>query len=202
MRNGETMKYENGQLIASVAELRAACEYASQDQSRMHLASVCFDVGKARVAATDGHRMIVLDAASETKHADRNEHLVNAQDLARALKGIGASKDRVRVSVDKGALSLETERAKHSVRTVDAQFPPIDQVIPPRDRDEVPAKKVGFNASYLEAIGVIAAIVKACDPKRAPGVWLSLGAELDPARIDCMLGDEGEVTIVIMPMRI
>lgn len=205
------MKYENGTFEATIAELRALTEYASTDQARQHIACVCFDTGLGRAVATDGHRLLKIDAAQSTaprpnETKSRDEHLVNAKKLQAALKGMGSKKAKLRVTPEKGSFTIEAGPVRAALEKVDATFPPCDQVIPDIASMAKPCEKVGFNAFYLAALGVIGEIAVSHGCKTA-GCWLRLGAELDPARIDATfmggnVDDQGSATIVVMPMRV
>lgn len=191
------MKYENGTFEANVSELRALTTYASTDQTRPHLAAVCFDMARARVAATDGHRMIVIDAWTGKPGA--GAVLVKAKELQSALRGLGAKGKKVRVQCELGSVTIEADAVRAMLPTVNASFPPIDQVMPERGSNH-PAQSVGFNPAYVRDIGVIGDIQETY--KQRPSCALQLGAELDPARIDADLLEGGHLTIVVMPMRI
>jgi hypothetical protein len=202
------MKYENGTFEATIAELRALTTYASADFTRPHIAAVCFDTGRGRAMATDGHRLIKLDAAKASADENKSggEHLVNAKKLQAALKGMGSKKTKVRVTPDEKAFTIECGPVRAALEKVDAQFPPTDQVIPTIANMPEPAACVGFNAYYLAAIGVLGEIAEShgC---RTTFCQLRLGQELDPARIDATfmggnVDDQGSATIVVMPARI
>ncbi len=212
------MKYENGTFEATIAELRALTEYASTDQTRQHIACVCFDTGLGRAVATDGHRLLKIDAAQSTaprpnETKSRDEYLVNARKLQAALKGKGSKKTKLRVTPQKDArgngahsFMVESDEARTVLDATDATFPPCDQVIPDIASMAKPCEKVGFNAFYLAALGVIGEIAVSHGCKTS-GCWLRLGAELDPARIDATfmggdVDDQGSATIVVMPMRV
>lgn len=197
------MKQENETFDATIAELRALTTYASTDQTRLHLASVCFDLEKGRAAATDGHRLIVIDAYKRNKSDNRAQVLVNAQALLGALRGLGAKKTRVKVKCELGAVTIDSGAVKAELPTVNEKFPPIDQVIPSRWRDDgfKAAEVVGFNPCYIRDVGVVADIQTSHGQRPQCSIRFGAG-ELDPARVDAELQDEGEVTIVVMPMRV
>ncbi len=197
------MKYENGCFDGTIAELRALTTYASDDQTRMHLASVCFDLEGKRASATDGHRLIVIDASTLGTLDDgeaRGKSLVNARALQAALRGLGGRTKRVKVRCDEKAVTIECDHVRAMLETVDATFPPIDQVIPSIASIGKPAEVIGFNPRYVRDLGAVADIQES--HKQLPQLKLRLGGELDPARVDADLLDEGSVTIVVMPMRV
>jgi len=211
MKSGEPMKYENGTFEATIAELRAVTSYASADFTRVNIASVCFDTGRGRVVATDGHRLIKIDAAKSTEPRDNEtkeavEHLVNAKKLQAALKGLGSKRTKVRVTPGDKGFTIESGDVQAALPKVDATFPPADQVIPTIASMPQPAACVGFNAFYLAALGVLGEIAEShgC---RTTLCQLRLGQELDPARVDAsFMGEnadyQGEATIIVMPARI
>ncbi|MFZ5786783.1 MAG: DNA polymerase III subunit beta [Acidobacteriota bacterium] len=100
---------------------------ASTDEGRPHLSCVC--VGPDRVAATDGHRLHVVPLPIVLPE-ELLLPLGTAQVLRRLLTDdahviIAKSGDIVRVRI--GAWQIDT-------RLVDARFPPVDKVIPTKDR--------------------------------------------------------------------
>lgn len=210
--SGENMQFENGTFVATIAELRALTTYASADVTRPHIASVCFDTGRGCAVATDGHRLIKIDAAKSSaprpnETTERNEHLVNAKRLQAALKGMGSKRTKVRVTPKDGSFVVECGALTGAIPEVnDAKFPAHDQVIPTIASMPAPAACVGFNAYYLAALGVLGEIAESHGCKTT-GCQLRLSEELSPARIDAAfmgenVDDQGSATIVVMPMRI
>lgn len=198
------MKNEKGVFDATVAELRAVISHASDDQSRQHITCVCFDTEKSRIAATDGHRLIVLKAATREPSGSPGQFLVNARKLQAALKGMGGKRTRVRVSCEPGRISLESGNVQATLETTDANFPPIDQVIPEPERQD-PARAVKFNPVYLGAVGVIHDVFESQRKRQCGeriGVTIMLSRELEPALFLADFQEEGDATIVVMPMRV
>jgi DNA polymerase III beta subunit-like protein len=194
------MKYENGIFDATIGELRALTTYASTDETRPHIASVCFDVEKHRVAATDGHRLMVIDAASVGFEGHKGEFMVNTKRLQAALRGMGTKKERVRVSCDAKAITIESRGISSALETVNvAKFPAIDNVIPD-PASMTPAASVCFNAAYLGALGALADIAESLKARPCKAE-LRLGDVLDPARVDAEFAGEGKAIVVVMPMR-
>jgi hypothetical protein len=196
-----SMRYvkENNTFNLTIHEVRAICEHASDDQTRLHLSSVMLGkdkkTGRACVVATDGHRLARVRNCSDFEGADR---LVNADDLKQAATGA------VSVDVnlgDSGACVVSYPRAGKprvsSLAYIDASFPPFEQVIPTFDPKRK-AVAVGFNAGYLSALSLIA---KACET-RTGAVKCEMGDELDPAVFTAEKPGESDWTVFIMPMRI
>jgi DNA polymerase-3 subunit beta len=112
-------------------QIRDALAYvlpaASTDGSRPHLNGVC--IGPNRIAATDGHRLHVVPLPTALQE-EMILPLGTAQVLRRLLDEdshivIARGGDVVRVRI--GSWQVDT-------KLVDARFPPVDKVIPSRDR--------------------------------------------------------------------
>lgn len=214
----------NGGFALSRAELVAICTFASTDETRAHVNSVCFDVGRGRVVTTDGHRLgicqaqkapgpqpdlVYLIALADCKAAIRAakpKHTICFDVLARPAKPDAVATVEVRIA-DTSVLPDPDEPGfpedlvmRMRPRPVNAQFPPVDQVVPRMPHKGQPAiSYYSVNASYLADLALV---VKAgtCND-RCGGIALFLpDGELDPmmARVP---GDGCDWTLVVMPMR-
>jgi hypothetical protein len=112
------------------AEIRDALSYvlpaASTDTARPHLNAVC--LGPDRVAATDGHRLHTVRLPTELP-----EPLLLHRDAAETLRRV-LDGDTVILARAGDALRIRTGSWQVETRLVDARFPPIDKVVPPRER--------------------------------------------------------------------
>lgn len=107
----------------------------STDETRLHLNSLmleCDSFGSIRAAATDGHR---LSAISSGKPIDTNAYrwlipLKGVQELKKLCEGCSEADQEVSLFQVGPNLFARLGGYLFSVKTVDQQFPPIDQVIP------------------------------------------------------------------------
>ena len=105
----------------------------SLDETRQHLAGVLFesDGTTARMVSTDGHRLSKVVAAAAGRAEARDRRHDPAQGHGRA-----AARDRdargavARSASTTGNFVLKADDVGISVKLIDGQFPPYDQVIP------------------------------------------------------------------------
>ncbi len=167
--------------VATLAALIQSTQFSiSTDDSRLALNSALIeeDGGRLRIVTTDGHRLTKAEASLPSSSS--------SQQLLIPLKGIQQLKricDDVLAEASKHEESQPSEarlellrqgpnaffRAgalEFSVKLVDAQFPPYDQVIPTASERVVRAPRLGV-ADALKAVSVAAS-------DRTGGVKLSL----------------------------
>lgn len=213
------MRTYNNTFVLSKSEIAALVEFASDDTARPALASVMFR-NDGHAVATDGHRLVVAESpfGEKVRPAPTADALISADDLAgwgkRLKKGEVLA---LRAAADKWALAVVPERysvvvdpadvdawfaaptfIKGEAPSVDAKFPPYEQVIPAPGVN-TPASSVGFNAAYLAALHTI---TKASGNDRSNGVTLALGGVMDPMRADVAGVDGTTFTAIVMPMRV
>jgi DNA polymerase-3 subunit beta len=143
------------------AEIRDALAYvlpaASADTARPHLNAVC--LGPDRVAATDGHRLHTVRLPTELPEP-LLLHREAAETLRRLLDG-----DVVILARAGDAIRIRTGSWQVETRLVDARFPPIDSVIPARERairmrvETGPLRKALDRVSRLTRDGALRVVV-------------------------------------------
>lgn len=208
--------------------VKAAIIVCSDGDSQISLESILFEVssGKLRIVATDGHRMLQIEMIANTDDSELFSFLLNRTDMiawvkiAPPKKGIDSSVE-ITVTSERAkgepgfnghtydfvpdVISIKTPVATCELKTVDAQFPPCDQVIPVRAVADLPEGKramplvCGFNAGYLADLGAIAKLVG--DNKQAATIELPT-EELGPIRFDIQNSKQQIASIyVLMTMR-
>jgi DNA polymerase-3 subunit beta len=108
------------------AKLVTSVAYAiSTDETRAHVNSLCLSGDGSRVAATDGHRLATM--ATDATDTGSNPVLVPLK-AVKDLVRLGAGKVSIRLCGPN--LFAVADGVTYAVRLVDAQFPPVSQVIP------------------------------------------------------------------------
>lgn len=111
---------------------------ASTDETRPHLASVQLEAvgGRARMVATDGHRLSKSERDWKTGPELSPPILIPRRavlEIKRLIEGMDGNVD---IGVHQGHLFVRAKEAVLSVKLTDAVFPPYEQVIP-RDNDKI-----------------------------------------------------------------
>lgn len=219
----------SGGFVLTRAELLALMTHASSDETRAHLHSVCFDVGRGRIVTTDGHRLSVCQARAQIGPQPALTYLISLADC-KAIVRVAKQKVHTicfdvvkRPDPDKegSVCSVEVRIVDTSIytdpdgegfpedlivrmkpRPVSAQFPPVDQVLRPLPhKGQAATGWYCVNASYLADIAVV---VKAgsCND-RTGGVQLFLPEPSDVLgpMLATVKGDDCDWTVLLMPMR-
>jgi DNA polymerase-3 subunit beta len=110
------------------------------DESRYHLSGALFecDGARARMVATDGHRLAKVERTVEAGPVLAQGALIPRKGLGeirRALETLGGDDDTVELGFHGGNVFVRTTDIVLSVKLVDAQFPPYEMVIP-KDADK------------------------------------------------------------------
>lgn len=194
--------------VALRAAMKAALVVCSTDDSRLALNSILVEVSTTsiRLVATDGHRLIRIDVAGAESSGKFSVQLTRESAMAWVkltppkIEGYKVELAAAKVgSVE--CMAISSSFGSTVMSSVDAQFPPYDQVIPTFDKSRKPAAAIAINAQYLGDIG---AIGKQLTSDRTGRVELRLGtSDLDPIRLDIENPVGGfEATYVVMPMRL
>lgn len=209
-----TLTLDDGSLafLVSKQAIKAVLAHAADDDTRAALSSVLVGVrdGRAILVACDGHRLAKLEGTRDGFHESLGEAsaLVSADTMERAAKLCGkAGKVLVQFTGDDVTIREVAfygnwpapDGASFTTRTVDAQFPPYDQLMAqPREADaEVKiAPRIKFNPRYL---GDVAHVVDACGTDGAIWEFPAHDRSAAYARIS---GPSGTATVVVMPMAI
>jgi DNA polymerase III subunit beta len=147
----------------------------SNDETRPHLSSALFewDGDHVRMVTTDGHRLSKMDASVPGKHGTSSMliPLKGVNELRRlcdevSSKREGDAEPEIRLLQNGPNAFFELPGFQFSVKLVDAQFPPYQQVIPESHTTRVKVPR-GAMAEALNAVSVAAS-------DRTGGVKLSL----------------------------
>lgn len=180
--------------IATVSALIAGTYFSiSTDETRLHLNSALFewDGDRVRMVTTDGHRLSKMEALLPGKHASAT--------MLIPLKGVlelkrlcdEASEDKapdsstaseIRISQSGPNAFFQLAGFQFSVKLVDAQFPPYQQVIPEHSEQKVRAPRAAL-ADALRAVSVAAS-------DRTGGIKLTLAG--GKMRFESESPDSGE----------
>jgi DNA polymerase-3 subunit beta len=168
--------------VDALAQLIARTHFSiSTDETRLHLNSALFewDGDHVRMVTTDGHRLSKAEVLVKGKQANASMliPLKGVLELKRLCEE--AKNDPGRADADGDASSLSMVQTgpnvffklagfQFSVKLVDAQFPPYQQVIPDTTERAIRAPR-GLLAEALRAVSIAAS-------ERTGGVKLTLGA--------------------------
>jgi DNA polymerase-3 subunit beta len=163
---------------ATLASLIASTHFSiSSDETRPHLASALFewDGDRVRMVTTDGHRLSKMEASTKGKLATTNIliPLKGVNELRRLCDEVaskrGGSDDNapeIKICQSGPNAFFELPGFQFSVKLLDAQFPPYQQVIPAEHAHRVRVPR-GATSEALTAVSVAAS-------DRTGGVKLSL----------------------------
>lgn len=164
--------------IAAMSRLLAATHFSiSTDETRLHLNSALFEWegSRVRMVTTDGHRLSKMELAAKgsTANASMLIPLKGVQELRRLCdEALSELKDdeTPRMSLVQSGPSVFFELAgfRFSVKLVDAQFPPYQQVIPAQSERTVRAPRLALSDA-LRAVSLAAS-------DRTGGVKLTLSS--------------------------
>lgn len=181
--------------IATVSSLIAGTYFSiSTDETRLHLNSALFewDGDRVRMVTTDGHRLSKMEAVLPGKHASATMliPLKGVLELKR-LCDEALSEDKtdssgaaheIRITQSGPNAFFQLAGFQFSVKLVDAQFPPYQQVIPEHSEQRVRAPRLAL-ADALRAVSVAAS-------DRTGGIKLTLSG--GKMRFESESPDSGE----------
>ena len=163
---------------ATLAQLISGTSFSiSSDETRPHLSSALFewDGDRVRMVTTDGHRLSKMEASVSQKQAASSMliPLKGVNELRRLCEDAAGKRDgdnepELRIVQAGPNAFFELPGFQFSVKLVDAQFPPYQQVIPEQNAHKVKAPRL-LVADALNAVSVAAS-------DRTGGVKLSLSA--------------------------
>lgn len=180
--------------VVTLASLISATHFSiSADETRLHLNSALFewDNDRVRMVTTDGHRLSKLEVLVKGKHESATMliPLKGVQELRRLCeealtegKSDGADASEIKMVRSGPNAFFELAGFSFSVKLVDAQFPPYQQVIPEHSDRVVRAQRSAL-ADALRAVSVAAS-------DRTGGVKLTLGG--GKIRFESESPDSGE----------
>jgi len=181
--------------ISTVSSLIAGTYFSiSTDETRLHLNSALFewDADRVRMVTTDGHRLSKMEAVLPGKHASATMliPLKGVLELKRLCdealsedKGDDSgSAGEIRITQSGPNAFFQLAGFQFSVKLVDAQFPPYQQVIPEHSEQRVRAPRLAL-ADALRAVSVAAS-------DRTGGIKLTLAG--GKMRFESESPDSGE----------
>lgn len=160
-----------------LARLLAATHFSiSTDETRLHLNSALFewDGAQVRMVTTDGHRLSKMEIETPNRNAKASMLIPfkGVQALKRLCDegvsdGEGDTAPVIKLCQSGPNAFFELAELRFSVKLVDAQFPPYQQVVPESTEHSVHAPRLAL-ADALRAVSVAAS-------DRTGGVKLTLG---------------------------
>lgn len=149
------MENVNFQIEIKRAQFRAALIFAADKDIRYYLNSVCLHVGEcgdARLVATDGHRMAVIQVCSESAAAP-GEYLI-PRDALKAIKKAGRYDAPLALKIAGDGFTISEQFEAGAIlsggKLVDGKFPDWRRVIP--DPAAMSGAAGCYQASYLADI--------------------------------------------------
>jgi len=177
--------------ISTVSQLISGTYFSiSTDETRLHLNSALFELesDRVRMVTTDGHRLSKMEAAAPGKHGSATMliPLKGVLELKRlcdeALSEEKGDTSEIRITQSGPNAFFQLAGFQFSVKLVDAQFPPYQQVIPEHSEQTVRAPRLAL-ADALRAVSVAAS-------DRTGGIKLTLSA--GKMRFESESPDSGE----------
>ena len=176
--------------IATVSSLIAGTYFSiSTDETRLHLNSALFEWegDRVRMVTTDGHRLSKMEATLPGKQASATMliPLKGVLELKRLCDEASEGTDgasEIRISQSGPNAFFQLAGFQFSVKLVDAQFPPYQQVIPEHSEQKVRAPRAAL-ADALRAVSVAAS-------DRTGGIKLTLAG--GKMRFESESPDSGE----------
>jgi DNA polymerase-3 subunit beta len=118
----------------------------STDETRQHLAGVLFesDGALARMVSTDGHRLSKVGRALAGGPKLAEGVLIPRKGVVELRRAIETREAPTAIGVFQGNFVLKADDVSLSVKLIDGQFPPYDQVIPKDNDRAVVVPRLGF----------------------------------------------------------
>jgi DNA polymerase-3 subunit beta len=143
IQEAETFKVESATLREMIAKTIFS---VSQDETRQHLAGVLFesDGATARMVSTDGHRLSKVGRAMPGGPKLAAGVLIPRKGVIELRRAIETREAPCAIGVHQGNFVLKADDVGISVKLIDGQFPPYDQVIPKDNERAVVVSRLGF----------------------------------------------------------
>lgn len=147
IQEAETAKVDSATLREMIAKTIFS---VSLDETRQHLAGVLFecDGTTARMVSTDGHRLSKVGRPMAGGPKLASGVLIPRKGVVELRRAIETREAPCAIGVHQGNFVLKADDVGISVKLIDGQFPPYDQVIP-KDNDR---------ALVLSRIGLLDAL--------------------------------------------
>jgi DNA polymerase-3 subunit beta len=122
----------------------------STDETRYHLNGVLFECdGKlGRMVSTDGHRLSKVERPLEGGPKLAQGIIIPRKGLMEIRRALEAAEGQIELGIHQGHIFVRVGTTALSVKLIDAQFPPYDQVIP-KENDKV---VIAPRAALLESL--------------------------------------------------
>jgi DNA polymerase-3 subunit beta len=133
IQEAETFKVDSATLRDMIAKTLFS---VSLDETRQHLAGVLFesDGTTARMVSTDGHRLCKVGRPMPGGPKLATGILIPRKGIVELRRAIETREAPCAIGVHQGNFVLKADDVGISVKLIDGQFPPYDQVIP-KDND-------------------------------------------------------------------
>ncbi|MEA5581403.1 DNA polymerase III subunit beta [Nodularia harveyana UHCC-0300] len=172
---------------ALIEGLRGSLFATSGDETKQVLTGVHLTVKQDTLefAATDGHRLAVIETTNERPLADSNQLEVTVparalRELQRMLAHNAAADEAIALYLDQGQVVFAWQNQRLTSRTLDGQYPAYQQLIPRQFERQLTIERKQF-ISTLERIAVLADqknnIVKVSINNAAQEITLSCEAQ-------------------------
>ena len=180
-------------MMINITKLLAANIFASTEQVRYYLNGVLFEVseGKARIVATDGHRMIIFDLEGDEFGEDQS--FIIPSSLINRIKA-GRKTDFADIEIKDGIVRIEYDGAVFSEKAIDGTYPDYRRIMIPDDKKQEFTPEIRFNPSYL---GDFAKVNKILGRAKC-GIVLTTYSTEEPVKVT---NRHGDYTAILMPMR-
>jgi DNA polymerase-3 subunit beta len=134
IQEAETSKVDSGTLREMIAKTIFS---VSLDETRQHLSGVLFesDGNTARMVSTDGHRLSKVGRPMPGGPKLATGVLIPRKGVAELRRAIESREAPCAIGVHQGNFVLKADDVGISVKLIEGQFPPYDQVIP-KDNDK------------------------------------------------------------------
>ncbi|MEA5503627.1 DNA polymerase III subunit beta [Halotia wernerae UHCC 0503] len=183
----ENTKPLNLTTVALIEGLRGSLFATSSDETKQVLTGVHLTVKQDTLefAATDGHRLAVVETTNESPLSGSDELEVTVparalRELQRMLAHNAASDEAIALYLDQGQVVFAWQNQRLTSRTLDGQYPAYRQLIPRQFERQVTIERRQF-ISTLERIAVLADqknnIVKISIDNTAQEITLSCEAQ-------------------------
>ena len=122
----------------------------STDETRYHLNGVLFetegvgDKAIARMVSTDGHRLSKVERPLPGAPKLASSIIIPRKGLGELRRALENAKNTVEIGVHNGHLFTRVGNTTLSIKLIEAQFPPYDQVIPKGNDKVAVAPRVAF----------------------------------------------------------
>jgi DNA polymerase-3 subunit beta len=139
----QTFKVETAALRDMIAKTIFS---VSLDETRQHLAGVLFesDGAVARMVSTDGHRLSKASRPLPGGPKLAASVLIPRKGVIELRRAIETREAPVEIGIHDGNFVLKADDVGISVKLIDGQFPPYDQVIPKENERAFTVSRLGF----------------------------------------------------------